>query len=310
MNYIQNPTARLWTMPPPFDFALTARAARFYAVTGRVIETDGQIEYRRAVRAGDGQAVIGLRAVDTTVTGRVIASAGAVDETALWAAVTRIVHPPDGVAPLAGFYVAIQHDRALAETVARLHGLGVLHSPSVWESLLVTLIEQQITLKQAQQAERWLAATHGDSLAVTDDGEYTALPTAQRLAALTLDDLRPLKITFGRIERLLTVARRIAAGDLDLEAAAHLPLPAAYALLRGLPGVGHWTAAWTLIRSRGAFYEIGGADVALRAAVNHYVYGLPGRAAVDTMAGYFASFGSWAGLAQFYLLTRWAVERY
>ena len=55
---------------------------------------------------------------------------------------------------------------------------------------------------------------------------------------------------------------------------------------------------------------IGSADVALRAAVNHYYHGLPGRADVAVVEQTFAQYGEFAGLAAFYTIMRWAFDRY
>ncbi|MCS7072469.1 MAG: hypothetical protein NZM00_13260, partial [Anaerolinea sp.] len=164
-------------------------------------------------------------------------------------------------------------------------------------------------LKQAQIAERWLIATYGDPVAGAD-APVRAFPTPERIAALTVDDLRPLKITFIRMARLIDLARQIADGRLDLEALRDQPFDDAYARIRQIAGVGHWTAAWAFIRARGDFLPLGRADVALRAAVNHYAHGQRGRIAVEALDAYFRPFGAWAGLAQFYLLMRWALERY
>lgn len=290
---------------PPYDFALTADVARFYCPFGTLC-ADGA--WRRPIRIDGRPALLDLRGGGTIdqplVHARVHGATADADR--VRAPVERIVN---GVIDLTPFYQAAAPDRALADTTARLRGLHTFQLDSLWEALAITFIEQQIALKQAQIAERWLIATYGDPISV--DGETNvAFPRPERIAALTVDDLRPLKITFVRMARLIDLARQIVEGRLDLEALRDLPLDDAYARLRQINGVGHWTAAWAFIRARGEYLAVGGADVALRAAVNHYVHGQRGRIAVDAMHAYFEQFGHWAGLAQFYLLTRWALDRY
>jgi 3-methyladenine DNA glycosylase/8-oxoguanine DNA glycosylase len=76
-----------------------------------------------------------------------------------------------------------------------------------------------------------------------------------------------------------------------------------------LHGVGHWTACWALIRASGQFRYFGRADVALRAAANWHVAGLPGRMDGDTMDAWFARFGAQAGMAAFYLDMHYGLHR-
>ena len=144
------------------------------------------------------------------------------------------------------------------------------------------MIEQQIALKMAQTAERWLLDWGGESL-IYEGETYYAFPRPERIAAASVEDLTPLKITFGRMQRLIDLAQMAE----SLEALRDQPAEIAYEALIGFKGVGHWTAAWTLLRAQGHTLTSGAADVALRAAVNSYYFGLTGRADVSVVAADF-----------------------
>jgi DNA-3-methyladenine glycosylase II len=174
---------------------------------------------------------------------------------------------------------------------------------------MLTMIEQQIALKMAQSAERWLLGSAGDP--ITHEAEtYYAFPTPERIATMTVADLTPLKITFGRMQRMIDLSRAVVTGQLDLEALRDQPVEDVYRALVALNGIGHWTAAWTLVRAQGTHAFVGASDVALRAAVNHYYFGLTGRAAPQQVDQTFARYGAFAPLAAFYTLMRWAFDRY
>lgn len=293
-------------LPPPFDGARTFAAAGAYHALGQAVLQDGPPRYRRALRLGAHIAVLELQASDSAALDvRVLAADGPIASEAAQAAALWMIDPAFSLAP---FYRFAQQHPALAETCALLHGLRLLRFTSVFEALLVTMIEQQIALRAAQRAERWLAATYGSRL-IVDGAAFDVLPTPERLAALTLEQLRPLRITFVRMRRLLEIARMQAEGVLDLEALVHLPPAQMYAALRALNGVGHWTAAWTMIRAAGHFVYFGRADVALRAAVNHYLHGQRGRMDAAAMDALFAGYGDFAGLAAFVFILRWAADR-
>lgn len=207
------------------------------------------------------------------------------------------------------FYALAQTDPVLSETVQKLYGLHSLQSDSLFEALVMTMIEQQIALKMAQTAERWLIAQAGDPVIYAGE-TYYAFPSASRIASMTVDELMPLKITFKRMQRLIDLAQAEATGRLDLEALRDQPFESLYETLIGLNGVGHWTAAWTLVRAKGEYPYVASSDVALQAAVNSYYFGLSGRADAKVVNETFARYGKFGGIAAYYTLMRWAFERY
>jgi DNA-3-methyladenine glycosylase II len=291
---------------PPYDFALTAGASPYYTTLHRL--HDGALW--RLLPQDTTHCIMRVESVGSIDTplleAQVVYQDGTLDAARLEA---QLGHWLALDADLTRFYAVAQEDAVLAETAARLRGLHILRTGSVFEALVVTMIEQQIALRAAQKAERWLVATYGD--AVEYDGvRYYDFPTPARLATLTTDDLIPLKITFIRMNRILSIARQVVAGGLDLEALRDAPYEVAYRALMALDGIGHWTAAWTLTRAVGAYTYVGSADVALRAAVNHYWRGQAGRAERGETDALFARYGAVAGAASVYTLMRWGMERY
>lgn len=305
-------------LKPPADLALTFRAASAYQALGHVPSTPSSLSlysegeqprYRRAMRVGEAVVLVELTGEGSmdapVVRAKLLATKGTVSEAALYQKIAWMVDPAFDPAP---FYVLAATDPVLHTTVEALRGLRMLRFTSVFEALLVTIIEQQIALKAAQKAEIWLAQTYGDRVEYEGEGYYV-YPTPERFAGLSEAELAPLKITFIRVRRMLDIARREMSGELQLEKLPEHGAEAMYAALVALPGVGHWTAAWAMIRSLGHFLYVGGADVALRAAVNHYYHGIKGRIEIPAMDAVFQRYGEYGGLAGFYTLLRWAFDK-
>ncbi|GAB4513555.1 MAG: hypothetical protein OHK0046_14380 [Anaerolineae bacterium] len=209
------------------------------------------------------------------------------------------------------FYAMAQADAdpRLWQMIEPITGLRFLRTDSTYEALMMTIIEQQIAWTAAQKAQRWLVEWGGQ--AITHDGRtFYAFPAPERIANATLNDLAPLKITFKRMQVMIDVSQQIVMGELALEAVQQLPLEAAYALLVGIKGIGHWTATWTLQRTLGVHNYVGHNDVALQAAVNHYFYGGQGRIPPQQVVDTFARYGDYAGLAANYTIMRWVLDRY
>ena len=290
---------------PPYDFSLTASGTRYYSVLSQV--HDGRLWH--VLRLGNARLLVAvsgnLDADAPVLEAEVISAEGAFDERQLEAKLRRWL---DVDADLRPFYRHAAEDSALAGTIRRLHGLRMLRAQTVFEALAITMIEQQIALSAAQKAERWLVSTYGDHM-MHNGRRYSVFPQADKLAELPEEALHPLKITFMRMRRLLAVARAVADG-FDLEGLVGMSHEDAYSVLMQLHGVGHWTAAWTMIRALGEYRYVGSADVALRAAVGHYWQGKPEKATREETDTLFNSYGRHGGLASVYTLMRWGMERY
>jgi DNA-3-methyladenine glycosylase II len=127
------------------------------------------------------------------------------------------------------------------------------------------------------------------------------------LASATVDDLIPLKITFKRMQMLIDLARAIVEGTIDLDAWMRLDAAALYDKLCSLHGVGHWTAAVVVTRTKGIFQHIAHNDVALQAAVAHYFQ--TGKSAPDVLR-IMGQYGEYGGLVAHFTLMRWVLDRY
>ena len=292
---------------PPYRFDYLLAIARLHTSVD-VIEAG---IYRRALAIGAGRALVRVAAhgpVDApTLDVHLEASVGPVEPAEALARVGVLLAVADD--RLTPFCAMARADPDLWRVVEPLAGLRHIRSPDLFEALMVTIIEQQIALALAQRAERWLIASYGEAMRHAGRA-YHLFPTAARLAALSPDDLRPMKITMRRAGVLLDIARAVDSGTLDLAAVAALPAPEAHRALVKLRGVGPWTAAWALIRATGYYHYMGTGDVALRSAVNHFFYGETGRATPARTDAALLRYGEYAGAAAFFTLMRWGLLRY
>ena len=290
----------------PYDFARTAEASRFLYAAGHVERG----AYRRVLRVGDALALVEIVPVASVdqplLEARLLAADRDVNEFELRAKVGRVLNAGCDLRP---FYAAARRDPTLWASVEVLYGLHSFQSDTLFEAVALAIIEQQITLRMAQRAERWLMAWAGSG--ITYEGQtYYTFPSPEQIAAVDIETLLPMKITGKRIGAVIDLARLASSGALDLEAMRDQPFALAYPSLMNLRGVGHWTAAWAITRAFGEYLFVGRADVALRAAANHYFFGQSGRCDPETFEAAFERFGDYAGIAGYYVLTRWAMDRY
>jgi len=208
----------------------------------------------------------------------------------------------------AGFEAAARADATLWGVVEPLVGLPEWRTATLWEGLAQAIIEQQIAWVAAQKAQRWLVEWAGNFVE-HDGNRYYAFPTPGQIAAATVEDLKPLKITFKRMALLIDVAQQVETGTLDLESLRDASADDAYQRLLSIKGIGHWTAAVALGRAFGHGYVTHN-DVALQAAVNRYFYGGTGRIPAEQLIATFAPYGEHASTAAHYTLMRWVLDVY
>ncbi len=293
---------------PPYNFPLLLDFLTRFAHPILNVVHDGA--FWRVVNSNDGLVLLrvtGSGRVDMPHLDVAVATSSvAVDDAELIAAIEHVL-------PIqhdwGAFYSRAVDDVGLWGVVESLVGLPELRTASMFEALMQTIIEQQISWVTAQKAQRWLVEWAGNKLDYVGRVHY-AFPTAIQIAAATVDDLKPLKITFKRIALMIDLASQIASGQLDLEGLREVSPSEAYKQLLAIKGIGHWTAAVTLERAFGYTDWVAYNDVVLQAATNRYLLGGSGRIPPELVAQTFAQYGDQAGLAARYTMFRWVFEQY
>jgi DNA-3-methyladenine glycosylase II len=211
--------------------------------------------------------------------------------------VARIFSTADDLAP---FYHAMEPDAVMADLILRLHGLRAPATPTVFEALTDSIIEQQISLKAARSIENRLIRSVGKQLQL--DGEtWYAYPEAEVLAETSDSTFRSCGLTVRKGEYIRDISRQILAGDLDVEAFRQEPdTEAVIADLVKLRGIGRWTAELTILRGLHRPDAFPADDVGVRRFIGQFYLG--GRKVTSAECRAFADrWGAWKGFCAYYL---------
>lgn len=199
------------------------------------------------------------------------------------------------------FYHKIEDDKVMEKLVYRLRGLKSPITPTIFEALIDSIIEQQISLKAAHSIEMRLIKSFGDSMKV--EGEtYYAYPSPKNLAHLKLQDLRDCGVSFRKAEYIRDLSFDIMNGELELETIGELDnTQEMIEDLTKIRGVGVWTAELTLLRGLRRFDALPADDIGLRRAISHF-YRNDAKISATEARKIASSWGEWKGLAGFYLI--------
>lgn len=174
-------------------------------------------------------------------------------------------------------------DPVMAEAARFAPGIRLLKQEP-WEALCSFIISQNNNISRIKGIIARLCQCFGDPI---PGGGYS-FPGPERLCGLSPEDLQPLRCGF-RAAYILSAARLVADGTVDLPAIGSLPLPEAREQLMRIKGVGPKVAECALLYGMNRL-DAFPMDVWIKRAMSTL---FPGKKPED--------FGPYAGIAQQYL---------
>lgn len=138
-------------------------------------------------------------------------------------------------------------DPTLAPSIKRHPGLRVPGAFDSFELALRTLLGQQVSVRGASTLAGRVAERFGEPIETPLPCLNRLTPAAQTIGAARCATLAAIGLPLARAESLQNLARTVARGDIDLDAA--VDPPAVVAKLVELPGIGPWTAEYIAMRA-------------------------------------------------------------
>jgi DNA-3-methyladenine glycosylase II len=202
---------------------------------------------------------------------------------------------------LGSFYAEIKDDHAMNQIAKQLYGLKNPTTPTVFEALVDSIVEQQISIKVAIALEQKLAKRFGSRLDI-DGYTYFAFPTPQTLASASVDEIQHVGLSRRKAEYMQETAGLIVAGKLDLERLkTQENAEEIISELDEVRGIGVWTAELTMLRGMQRLDALPADDFGIRRVISrYYCGGKPIKAAEAREIA--KAWGRWKGLAAFYLI--------
>lgn len=201
-------------------------------------------------------------------------------------------------ANLPHFYETTQNDEVLASLCRKFYGLRMIGIPDIFESLIWSIIGQQINLNFAYSLKERLVHNFGEKIVYNDESFY-ALPTPERLASLNPEDFQPLQFSRSKAQYISNVSREFAEGNLSQEILKKLPFKEVKEKLVKIKGVGNWTANYSMMKSLKNYDAFPVEDVGLHNAVKTQ-YGLTAKPTINELNQMAEKWKGWRGYATFY----------
>jgi AraC family transcriptional regulator, regulatory protein of adaptative response / DNA-3-methyladenine glycosylase II len=234
------------TYRPPYDWAIILTFLEKRAIPN--VESVEGDEYRRVLRVrreGHADIVSWIRV-------RHIAKKCALEVTLAPAFATALPQVLATVKRVFDLHAdPFEISDVLGELSKNNKGLRLPGAFDGFELALRAVLGQQVTVKAARTLATRFVATHGEAIAFDDappfDDLTFAFPTAEKVAALTQDDIAKLGIVSARANAIIAIAQKVASGELDLSPSA--VVEDAIASLQTIKGIGPWTAHYIAMRA-------------------------------------------------------------
>lgn len=194
-------------------------------------------------------------------------------------------------------------DLVLAEAIAFGSGIRILNQEP-FEALISFIISASNNIPRIKGIIDRLCRNFGEEIQYMGES-YFSFPAPERLAALTLDELSVIRAGF-RDKYILSAAKLVASGELDLDTLKEATVNDAKARLMEISGVGNKVSDCVLLFGLGKCDSFP-IDVWVKRIMEHCYFG--GKATPTTAISAYAAehFGEYGGYAQQYLFY-WARE--
>jgi DNA-3-methyladenine glycosylase II len=198
------------------------------------------------------------------------------------------------------FYVLATADPLLAPLAERFRGLRPPRFASVFECLVNAVALQQLSLAAGLTLLNRLSRTYGASSSAAENHAH-AFPEPAELAHVQPEAIHALGFSLRKATTIVAIADAALEGRLDLESLAAREDGQVVETLTQIPGIGRWSAEYTLLRGLGRLHVFPGDDVGARKNLARWL----GLAEPLDYAGVQHAVADWrpyAGLIYFHLL--------
>jgi DNA-3-methyladenine glycosylase II len=199
------------------------------------------------------------------------------------------------------FCVIAKKDAKMRTIAKQLRGFRPIRPPTVFESVIIAITEQQISLYAANAIRSRLIQRYGDT--VTCNGRtFYGFPTPGSLARAKPAGLTGVGLSAAKARSIGEFSRRIADDGFNLEGLRRMTDDQVVTELTKFRGIGRWTAEYVLARGLGRADSLPADDLGIRRAVSQAYFKGRGISAEKVRKIMMEKFAPYSGIAAFYLM--------
>src|SRR5262245_36830556 len=290
-----------FTLSPTPPYSLTLTAVRFARFKDEIVDRARPNNYQRLLTV-DGQRALATVTGQGTTTKPLLqvelqgSKKADLDRPEFVAQLRHILGTDLDLKP---FYRLARTDDLLAPIAPRFLGLKLPASPTVFESLVMAVLSQQVNLTFAYSIKKELVETFGEQWSVGGE-TYHAFPRPERFAAEAEESLLRFRLSRAKAGTLVRLGQAFASGSLKEEELAALPDEEVVERLIQVKGIGRWSAEIALLRGLARVDAFPGGDLGVVKYLAQGLLGKAEKAAEADMRAFAERWRPYRGLALIY----------
>ncbi|MDY9922713.1 DNA-3-methyladenine glycosylase [Methanobacterium sp.] len=285
----------------PFDFDLSSR---IFSNGDKNIKKYANNHFWQAINIKQKPMILYIESVGEVENPELRVSVGSKDELSqdILNSVPQMVHKIFNLGlDLHPFYEAIKSDDTMARITGKLYGLKNPSTPTLFEAITDSIIEQQISLKAAHSIGNRLIKQFGSCI-YSYGQKYYSYPSPEDLAHLDLEKLRKCGLSYRKAEYIRDLSLNIINKEVDLKSLQKMSTTQEMIdELTKIRGIGIWTAELALLRGLCRLDAIPADDIGLQRVIAHF-YHDDKKISAEEVREIASSWGKWRGLASYYLI--------
>lgn len=199
------------------------------------------------------------------------------------------------------FYAIARKDLAMRDIAKKLRGLRPIRPPTIFESVIIAITEQQISLYAAIAIRSRLVQRYGNT--ITREGrKFYGFPTPESLAEAKTAGLRKVGLSAAKARYIVEFSKKIANDEFDLNGLSRMDDEQVVTELTKFRGIGEWTAKYTLVRGMGRVNSLPADDLGIRRAVSQIYFRERNVSSEEVSNILTKKFAPYSGIAAFYLM--------
>ncbi|MFY0545165.1 DNA-3-methyladenine glycosylase family protein [Brevibacillus sp. H7] len=287
-------------MKPPYSFERLLRRLDSHPDPQLLVHAEERV-IRRAFRLGGKPVLVTMRFAGTLEDPAILLETAAQLTEVQQQELERTVrHMFSADMDLEPFYRHMCGDPMLRPLVTQFRGLRFLLDPDLFQSMVRTIIGQQVNLAFAASLTHRLLQLAGDQLMDEQGNAFLVFPTAEAVARLLPSQLRELQYSQRKAEYIIDFARAVVDGRVDLGKLEQMEDEEVIDYLTPLRGIGRWTVECLLMFGMGRPDLLPAADIGLRNGIQ-IVYGLTEKPSETEIRRIGESWAPWRSYVSLYI---------
>ena len=290
-----------FTITPKAPYSFDRTVARFSRFDSEIVDCVDGNQYRRLLTAGRQLSLATVISTGTVTKPQLTIELTSPSKTTLKKSTleAQLRHILCTDFDLKPFYRLARKDDLLAPLISSFRGLQVPSSPTIFETLVVAVLAQQVNLTFAYSIKKELVEVYGRKWK-HHDHTYYAFPEPARFAKESAESLRRFRLSTAKAGTLVRLGEAFASGTLDQDELAMLPDEGAIERLTRIKGIGRWTAETALLRGLARSDAFPGGDLGVVKYLAQGMLGKKAKARESEMRDFAERWRPYRGLALAY----------